>query len=417
MVPTIVRGQHASAEEVKQSVSLVLDAPTSLRGAGAVLLLLLNVERHWTTIRLWMMRIGLAALTRPLDAADDWVWLIDHSVQIGRCKCLVILGIRLCDYPWGRALTFVDVVPVAVVPMESSTKETVNMALEDATQRTGAPRIIVNDHGGDVHGGVMLFQKRHSETVEVYDVKHKAACLLRARLEGDDLWKSFCSKVGQCKFALQQTELAPLTPPSQRSKARFMNLDTLVEWGTKTSALLENPAGLPETMSTARLEDKLGWLREFREPLAEWSECLGVIDQTLELTRTDGIRAETADILRRQVLTSTPGAGKLATQLIDFVAEQSSVASLNERLPASTEVLESCFGKLKYLEHEQSKSGFTGLVLTVGAMVGQLTAETVANALERCRVKDVLYWCHKMLGPTIQSQRKLAYAQHPAQQN
>jgi len=50
--------------------------------------------------------------------------------------------------------------------------------------------------------------------------------------------------VGNVKFALQQTELAFLTPPSQRSKARFMNVDVLVEWGRKTLALVDDPSGL-----------------------------------------------------------------------------------------------------------------------------------------------------------------------------
>jgi hypothetical protein len=40
---------------------------------------------------------------------------------------------------------------------------------------------------------------------------------------------------------------------------------------------------------------------------------------------------------------------------------------IGERLPGTTEVLESCFGKLKGLEDGQSKSGFTGLVLSLGA--------------------------------------------------
>ena len=72
-------------------------------------------------------------------------------------------------------------------------------------------------------------------------------------------------------------------------------------------------------------------------------------------------------------------------------------------------MLESCFGKLKALEDTQSKSGFTGLVLSLGAMVSTWTAESVGEALERCRVRDVVEWCRKMLGPSVQSQRKQAY--------
>jgi len=35
----------------------------------------------------------------------------------------------------------------------------------------------------------------------------------------------------------------------------------------------------------------------------------------------------------------------------------------NERLPGSSEVIESIFGKLKYLEKSQSTNGFTGLIV------------------------------------------------------
>ena len=69
-----------------------------------------------------------------------------------------------------------------MVPMESATKESVDECLETAVERTGVPRAIVDDHGADLHGGVKLFQQRHPSRSGrgVYDVKHKAACLLRA---------------------------------------------------------------------------------------------------------------------------------------------------------------------------------------------------------------------------------------------
>ena len=33
----------------------------------------------------------------------------------------------------------------------------------------------------------------------------------------------------------------------------------------------------------------------------------------------------------------------------------------------------------------------------------------LGEALERCRVRDVLGWCRKKLGPSVQSQRRQAY--------
>jgi hypothetical protein len=53
----------------------------------------------WYTGRFWLMRLGYYKLHRPKTQAEDWIWIVDHSVQIGVEKCLVILGIRLKDLP------------------------------------------------------------------------------------------------------------------------------------------------------------------------------------------------------------------------------------------------------------------------------------------------------------------------------
>jgi hypothetical protein len=43
--------------------------------------------------------------------------------------------------------------------------------------------------------------------------------------------------------------------------------------------------------------------------------------------------------------------------------------------------VESCFGKFKRWEQEQSRSGFTGLLLGLGARVSQTTKDVVQAAL------------------------------------
>jgi hypothetical protein len=395
---------------------LVLECGASLRCAANVFEVFgseagqddINPER--STGRLWLLRIGLAALLRSKIIANDWVWFADHSIQIGQCKCLVILGIRLCDLPEGRPLCHQDMEPIALVPMASSTKQTVAVCLENAVAQTGVPRAILDDHGSDLHGGVEVFREAHPETSEIYDVKHKAACLLKARLENNPRWKAYASQSAYTKFAIQQTPLACLTPPSQRSKARFMNLDGLVAWGVKTLALVDDPSRLAELgISADQIEAKLGWLKEFRAELAEWSAWMAVIETTLDYVRCHGLTTGAGRELEAKLPAAVGSAGELREQLLGFVVDESSKVRQGERLPGTTEVLESCFGKLKDLEDGQSKSGFTGLVLSVGAMVSKWTVESIGEALERCRVRDVLDWCRKNLGPSIQSQRRRAY--------
>ena len=56
----------------------------------------------WTTVRCWLMRLGLYALLRPLEQANDWAYLIDHTVQIGTVKCFAVVGVRLSQLPYPR---------------------------------------------------------------------------------------------------------------------------------------------------------------------------------------------------------------------------------------------------------------------------------------------------------------------------
>jgi hypothetical protein len=401
---------------VRQSLALVLNCRASLRGAASVLGWLGaetgrgGMAPDRSTGRLWLLRVGLWGLSRPKTIAGDWAWLVDHSIQVGPCKCLVILGVRLGTLPAGRPLCHEDMELIALVPMRHSNKQAVAACLEQAAARTGVPRAILDDHGADLHGGVAIFGRDHPETVEIYDVKHKAACLLKARLRGDEHWEAYASRLGQAKSALQQTELACLVPPSGRSKSRFMNLAGLVSWGRDLLALVDDPSLLGGLgVSAERVRSRLGWLAGFREPLWRWSGYHEQIGAALEFVRVRGLYVGAGPELAAALPAASGAAGGLREELIDFVTRESSKARFGERLPGSTEVLESCFGKLKALESDQSKGGFTGLVLSLGAMVSKRTAETIGEALERCRVRDVWDWCDKMLGRSIQSQRRRAF--------
>ena len=99
----VPRGHQYSVGQVLLLVSLVLSACAAFRCAGRFFEILDGclpvslVRPHWSTGRLWLLRLGHYKLTRPKQQADDWVWMIDHTNQIGVEKCLIVLGIRLCD--------------------------------------------------------------------------------------------------------------------------------------------------------------------------------------------------------------------------------------------------------------------------------------------------------------------------------
>jgi hypothetical protein len=370
---------------------------------------------HWTTVRMWLLRLAYHKLHRPKEQASDWVWIVDHSNQSGKEKCLLILAVRASQLsPPGEAypLRLAQMEPIELEPVTVSDKEVVYRQLEANVAKTGVPRAIIDDHGGDLAGGVELFRQAHPETIEIYDIGHKAACLLKARLERDEQWKSFAAKAGQTKCQIQQTEWAFLVPPGQRLKARYMNLRPLMAWGFKTLAIIDHTG--PEVLkygTKKRLEAKLGWLCQFREALKGWSEMEQVIGVSVDFVRTQGLYRGAARDLRKRLaeLSLGPVGTELGNDLSRFVASQASQLRRGERLPACSGVIETCFGKFKTLERGHAYGGFTGLLLGVAGCVAESTEEVVHEALRKVKTRDVIAWITTKLGPTVGSKRHLAY--------
>jgi hypothetical protein len=401
---------------------LVLDAGVSMRGASRVIAtvsealgLALPVP-CWTTGRLWLLRLGHAMRTAAVPKANDWAWLIDHSVQIGQEKCLVILGIRLSQLPErGQSLGHEDLELIELMPAKSWTRAQVDAALEKAIERTGAaPRVIVNDHGVDLTGGVALFQTRHADTVEIYDAKHKAACMMKGRLEKNPRWQAFVTLVGQTRCAVQQTELAFLTPPAPKPKARFMNLGPQLTWAKRVLAILRQPpVSILRLVTAGRLREKFGWIEAFATELNDWSQWQQVVDVAVTLVNGHGIYKGITRLLTKQFSQLDAlgdSARQLAGELAQFVELQERLVRRGERFPGSTEVLESCFGKFKQLEKQQSHGGFTQLLLGFGALLASVTTTSVQAAMQASRTVDVKNWAAQTLGLTLVAQRQLAFA-------
>lgn len=403
------RGGRFSVTIVRLSVDLVLQAGASLRGAAAGLALtvlrlgLCVATPSYGAVRSWLLRLGCHALTRPLPCGV-WVWLVDHTVQIGACKLLVIVGCLLTEVPFGeRPLRQTDLHLVGLALMEHSTQATVAAELERAAERSGVPRLIVSDQGTDLNGGVKQFQQQHPGTAHVHDLAHQAANVLKQRWGKDEHWTVFGQRLAQAGAKLRQTREAHLRPPTVRPKARFMNVEPTLRFAERVLRLLDGPA--PST----RVEEQYGWLREYREALAGWTSEQAVAEAAVRHVRTRGVGRESVAALETawSAVAWTSGARDVAARLRAVVRREGAQANPGESLVGSTEVLESTFGKLKRLEGSYAGDGFTGLVLALGAVLGEWPEEEVRAAMEAVPKKEAEGWVKRLLGTTVQRCRRL----------
>lgn len=363
-------------------------------------------------VRWWLLRMGLFSLREPLEIADDWVYLIDHSVQLGSVKVCLILGARLSELPSpARPLCLADLHLLALIPVEHSTGKIVQQQLAETARRTGIPRQIISDHGSDVKSGSELFAAEHPETAVVYDAAHHGACVLKRRFEHDARWTDFLARLGQTKSRIQQTPDAYLMSPALRPKARYMNLASLLRWCRKILILLER--GTAGDSAAERARARYGWLEEFRAVIGEWSRWEATVRHSVTFVRNQGLSRD-GEIDLKIYFQSRPSAERhrqLEVELCRFVRSQSVQAKPGERLVGSTEVIESVFGKWKNLERQESRSGITTLVLSLGSLLGQWTTERIQIALEKTPVKNVVAWCASQLPLSIQSRRRHAFAE------
>lgn len=363
----------------------------------------------WTTSRTWLMRLGLGQLRQPVVKAADWVWLLDHSVQLGRERCLVVLGGRLSEMP-GGPLQREDLRLLHLKVMRDPDMVSNHRELLEVLRLTGPPRAILSDHGADLRGGLRLLREGGglSATLDVYDVKHRCALALQHRLEDDARWAEFLSLIGKTRNSTKQTEWAFLLPPVQRSKSRYLNLGEMLRWASRTSWLIEHkPRALLGHGDPDRLQEKMGWLPGFADELELWRTWYRVTARTEQAVRNLGLyRGADVELHKRLAPVSQGTTGKaMAAEMVSYVREQSAGLAEGEKVPGSTQVLESCLGTLKALEKDQSKSGFTGLVLGLGALLGRVTKQVVRQCLAHTPIKAVRRWCAENVGQSLQSKR------------
>lgn len=420
----VPRGATYTLEIIQMAISFVLQAATSLRSSEACINLVFEMQQGkplqaptHATIQNWILRLGLYELQRPKERASDWVWIVDHTIQIGDIKCLLVVGVRASAWRrLGRPLEHRDLQVLELKPVTQSTGIVVQQQFTSLAERCGTPLAVLSDQGPDLKKGVQLWQAQQpvsSRTIGLSDIAHKVASILKRILEQDEQWAQYTRQCGQTKAAIQQTSLAHLAPPKPKLKARYMNIAEQVSWGERMGNLLYShregtlSVEQQEQLPSPLLKLKLGWLDDYKEKLSQWRELADMGQAICRLIRTEGYHAGSANVLRGELpAPRSEQARQLREEAIVFVASESAKVPAGQRLPGSSEVIESLIGKGKRLEGQQSQSGFTRQVLAMAGSVVQPTFEIIQSALKSCGMKHLKAWCAEHLPQSVQSNRR-----------
>ena len=373
------------------------------------------------TMRTWLQRVGVARMQLGdiPKKNGQLAWFVDHSCKVGTEKVLAILGIRLKDLPpRGTPLKHQDMIPLLAVPGESWKREDVAKQYKELIKRIGAPLAINSDAAVELQEPALLLKNGKKRVLVQGDPKHKLANIIKSVIGNDKRFVKFSNKLGQARAAIQQTELSHFTPPRQKKKARFMNLQSTIGWASMTLWHLSKPHSSSRTdIKAARMTEKLGWLRDFRKDIQSWTRCLDVVAVTLKFINEQSLYVGASTDLEAELkkLKLCKSSRIVMTRTLDFIQQsEKNLKSLKIkglRVPMSTEVLESLFGRYKQLEGQHSHNGFTSLLASFAALLRPTTPEEIEQAFAKVSTKEMRDWVKKNLGDTLQSKKNLAYAE------
>jgi hypothetical protein len=193
----------------------------------------------------------------------------------------------------------------------------------------------------------------------------------------------------QTKKALSLSKFAKFAPPQQRSKARYMNLDSLVKWGC---TMLNQYVILPE-----EVQIKVSWLMPLKREIRKWQEWVQIGQVTRDLIRKDGFNDGADETLMDRLIErklTTEETEEFTVSLIDYVRSEGEGIHKDNRLVGTTEVLEGLFGGYKRMvgENKMSLNGLGRLILCMSSRIGEFSEELVHKAMKSVKCKDVDAW-------------------------
>ncbi len=474
-------GHRHSLLVIQLTLQMFLGAGLGSRGVPRVLSLLapwmpVSLPAH-TTVLNWVYRCGLAILLQPPQRREDWIYIADHTLELGTSKCLVILGIpaaRLLETGYSPSHRAMQVLAVKVTT--HSTGEWVATVLREVAERTGVPVQIVADHGSDLHKGITLFRREQTtDCVETYDISHRIATLLKAELQPDARWQTFLAHCKRTLASFQQTDLAFLLPPRQRTKARFMHVDTHVEWAQNLLAYQERgdfsavrPTCVLTVAARDHLRDRLGvarvrplhvllghrhpdkaafceaiqaasdlqltdlddafwdladtgrarflegfaWASAYREDLAIYAQMMEQSKAIQSVLKSEGLHAGVCASLQSTLAPRTalaPRAARFTDRVLEQVEVQAAKIPPGATWLASSDIIESVFGKYKTFTARGPLKEIGRLVLAIPAFLTDLTGPLIHEAMTSVRTLDVEHWVKAHLGDSMLARRRQAF--------
>lgn len=343
-----------------------------------------GVPSH-VTIRNWMMSCGLSVLNGGSKLSGQYTLIVDESVQIGKEKLLLLLGLpNRLHQSQCAALRHEDVEVLGMSVQTSWTGQKIAAFIDLRVRQLGIKLTgMLSDRGTNLLKACKIRQMAH-----LSDCSHWMMNGVKAIFKNDAELSTLCAEVGKLRQRLSMTDYAHLLPPTLRDKDRFCRIFQLTDWMDRVEIHVEQHEQqarqyLSFLSGTEALQLRLREVRHLVQISGQILRRCGLSKTSYELWKQ-----------RTQAYLHEQGGGSQAARA--FVLHMQTYFDLHrkwyedgQRYICCSEVIESYFGKYK------NKGGMKVIsadVLCMSLYGQKLNVRQVKQMMENSSVEKVRKW-------------------------
>lgn len=370
---------------------------------------------HFTSVINWTLRLGLGLLNQVKPIASPWLAIIDHSIDVGTKKALVVLRVRLDIFSSRQgALKLSDCECIGLEVSEIVNGEQVSQALSTIFAQSGAPVGIIKDCDATLNKGVRLYSEsvEHKAIVVIDDLSHVMATALKKDYEHTEPYNAFTAWTQRVASQLRQTKLSFLIPPKLRKKGRFMSLGRLGKWGRKVLNQLNTTHQEKETCLWKSIQSALSDLDQHQAFIDDFARTTSLLSSIMEKLKNQGLKPTTYQQCQ-QLAEKFPHQSGVKKSFLAWLDKHIALQKkLNERcmntvsLPISSDVIESLFGRFKHINERNPQADMNRSVLVIPVLCGTRSASTITQVLQQTPHIELQRWDKANIPYTMRKNRR-----------
>ena len=158
-----------------------------------------------------------------------------------------------------------------------------------------------------------------------------------------------------------------------------------------------------------QFEQKLGWVVDYKDELEVYAQMSQLVTMVEGQVKHNGLNQLSHQVFEDSIadMALSSRAKSVAEKISQYVKVEGEQIPDGQTLLGTSDIIESIFGKYKYLSSESPIRDIGKMILTMPVLTTELTCELIKTAMESVPALDVEKWADKLLGKSSLSKRRV----------